>query len=71
MNWQKIYGTTNLPQAEIIKNLLKEHDIQAIILNKRDSAYNMFGEVEVLVLRKDVIKAIQLLKHELETERSD
>ncbi len=71
MNWQKIYGTNNLPQAEIIRSLLQEHDIQAIILNKRDSAYNLFGEVEVHVLRKEVIKAIQLLKHELETERFD
>lgn len=71
MNWQKIYSTANLPQAEIIKSLLEEYDIQAIILNKRDSAYNMFGEVEIHVLREDVIKAIQLLKHEVETEQSD
>lgn len=71
MNWQKIYCTVNLPQAEMVRSLLQAHGIEAIVLNKRDSAYNLFGEVEVHVLRKDVIKAIQLLKHELETERFD
>ena len=71
MNWQKIYSAANPAQAEMIKILLQENDIQAIVLNKRDSAYNMFGEAEVHVLREDVIKAIQLIKHELETERFD
>ncbi|WP_448519222.1 putative signal transducing protein [Rhodoflexus sp.] len=71
MNWQKIYSAANPAQAEMIKILLQENDIQAILLNKRDSVYNMFGEAEVHVLREDVIKAIQLIKHELETERFD
>jgi len=69
MNWQKIYSAVSLPQAEIIKNFLQDSGIRAIVLNKRDSAYNMFGEVEIHVLREDVIKAIQLLNHELETEQ--
>jgi type III secretory pathway lipoprotein EscJ len=69
MNWQKIYSAVSLPQAKIIKNFLQDNGIQAIVLNKRDSAYNMFGEVEIHVLREDVIKAIQLLNHELETEQ--
>ncbi|MCS7018226.1 MAG: DUF2007 domain-containing protein [Cytophagales bacterium] len=71
MNWQKIHSTATLLQAEIIKERLQANDIQAIIVNKRESAYNLFGEVEIHVLREDVIKALQLLKDELETEWSD
>lgn len=71
MNWQKIYATNSLPQAEIVRSLLQNFGIQAVIINKRESVYNLFGEAEVHVPREHVIRAIQLLKHELETERFD
>ena len=47
-DWINIYET-NLPwQAELIKAVLEEHDVPAVVLNSKDSAYQ-FGVVQVLV----------------------
>ncbi|MCX2481989.1 DUF2007 domain-containing protein [Pedobacter sp. MR2016-24] len=56
-NWTKVYTTENPVTAEIIKQGLIENDIAAVIMNKKDSSYQTFGVIEVLVNKKDVEKA--------------
>lgn len=56
-NWIKIYTTENPVTAEIIKQGLIEHDIAAVIMNKKDSSYQTFGVIEVLVNKRDVAAA--------------
>ena len=63
--WNKIFSTSELYKADIVKTKLKERGISAIILDKTDSAYNMFGEKEVYVNRDNTTKAIKIIKDEI------
>ena len=56
-DWELLYSTNIIHEAEIIKNLLEHNDIDSIILNKKDSFYVSIGEVELYVKRDDLIKA--------------
>ncbi len=47
--WIKIYATRNYPKANIIKGMLEENNIRTIILNKLDSSYINFGDIELYV----------------------
>jgi hypothetical protein len=58
--WEKIFGSNAEYQAEILKALLEEENIVSIIINKKDSSYLSFGEVEVYVKTEDVLQAKQV-----------
>lgn len=60
-NWKIIYSTSALYQAEMVKDILEDNDIQAVLLNKQDSFYH-FGDIEVYVKPDDVIRAKFLIK---------
>ena len=57
----QIYSVGKIYLAELIKQMLAEHDIAAFLVNKQDSAYK-FGEIEVFVDRDDVIRAKMLIR---------
>ncbi len=61
-NWEILYSTRLLYKAEILKSVLEENEIQAVIINKQDSAYVIIGEIEVYVKRDDMVNAYQILK---------
>jgi hypothetical protein len=48
-SWYKIYTTDSYAEANIIKGMLEENSIQAILLNKQDSSYLFLGEIELYV----------------------
>lgn len=56
-----VYSTNRLFEAEMIKQYLADNDILAFILNKMDSAYH-FGDIELLVLKDDVIRSKKLIE---------
>jgi len=58
--WEKVFSTNAGYQAEILKALLEEENIVSIVVNKQDSSYLSFGEVEVYVKSEDILKAKQL-----------
>ncbi|MHB8208061.1 putative signal transducing protein [Mucilaginibacter sp.] len=60
-NWVKIYKSTNFYQSEIVKQMLLQHNIAAVLLNKQDSSYRSFGNIEVYVHQEDFDHAIELL----------
>lgn len=62
-NWQSIYSTDKPWQAEIAKQVLFDNGIEAVVINKRDSSYLAFGEVEVYVSQEDAEKSKELLKN--------
>ena len=64
-DWFKLYSTKNYLEANIIKGKLEENNIQAVILNRQDSSYVAFGEIELYVPAhlKDI--ALQLLNNAL------
>jgi hypothetical protein len=59
--WTCIYKTTSLFEAETIKGNLEHAQIDAVILNKRDSSYLNFGYIEIHVPSLQEKKAAQLL----------
>lgn len=64
-NWCKIYATTEIHKAEILKAVLKDKSIEAIILNKQDSMYPTFNSstnVDVYVNNNDVIEAKYIIE---------
>ena len=64
-DWFKLYTTRNYAEANIIKGMLEENNIEVVILNKLDSSYLSFGEIELYVPAhlKDIAK--QLLDQSL------
>lgn len=48
-SWYKIYSTDSYAEASIIKGMLEENSIKAIMLNKQDSSYLFLGEIELYV----------------------
>lgn len=60
-NWQIVYTTNQGYQAEMIKDILENNDIEAILLNKQDSLY-LFGEIEIYVHPEQVIRSLNLIK---------
>jgi len=59
-NWAKIFSTETQYKAELLKGLLEENDIEAIVINKKDSAY-LFGELELFVHIDDVLQAKHII----------
>ena len=61
-DWKQVFLSGELYQAEIAKEVLENNDINAVILNQKDSSCTSFGNIEVYVHEKDELKAIELLK---------
>jgi hypothetical protein len=59
-DWFKLYTTRNYAEANIIKGMLEENNITVVILNKLDSSYLSFGEIELYVPThlKDIAKQL-------------
>lgn len=54
--------STGLPYlAELIRQMLADHNIKAFIVNKQDSAYKI-GDIELYVHRDSVIRAKMLIR---------
>jgi hypothetical protein len=66
--WELLYSSDKSYQVEILKSLLEEAEIDAVVLNHQDSSYILFGEIELYVYRSDVLLARQILSKFLERE---
>jgi hypothetical protein len=64
-NWLKIYATRNLAEASIIQGMLEENHIPVQLLNKLDSSYLNFGDIELYVPGHLVETVKQLLEKNL------
>ena len=47
--WFKIYTSPNLAQASIVKGMLEENLVPVMVVNKQDSSYLNFGDIEIYV----------------------
>ena len=59
-HWIKLLVTPNPIRAEIIKQMLEEHQVPAVIMNKQDSSYR-FGQIELFVHESHESLARELL----------
>ncbi|MGB1205113.1 MAG: hypothetical protein ACPG5B_05675 [Chitinophagales bacterium] len=60
INWKKAYSDRLLYRIEIAKAVLADNDIDAVVVNKQDSAY-LFGEIELYVPQTELLKAINII----------
>jgi hypothetical protein len=61
-DWTLIYSSFTLIDVQMKKIFLEENGIDAVIINKQDSVYKAFGEVELYVRRDLILKAKNLLE---------
>ncbi|CCZ80776.1 MAG: putative signal transducing protein [Odoribacter splanchnicus] len=62
-NWTSVFETDQLYKAELVKDILCNNDIDAVILNQKDSSYNTFGEIYVMVSEEEKGKAEEIIKN--------
>ncbi|MBK6346211.1 MAG: DUF2007 domain-containing protein [Bacteroidales bacterium] len=58
--WVCIYTSIQLHQVEMIRGILEENGITAIVVNKQDSVY-LIGEIELFVSHGDAFNANQII----------
>lgn len=63
--WQKVYSTNILHRAEIVKAVLEDNGLQPVIINKKDQLYHL-GHYEIHTSPEDVIKAIKIIKDDIQ-----
>ena len=59
-DWIKIFTSSDIYRSEIVKQVLIEHDIDAVLLNKQLSGYNI-GAVEVYIHQEDFSKTVEIM----------
>ena len=60
-DWVKILSSDKIYQIQIAELILKENEIETILINKIDSSYPTFGNVELYVSKENVFKAVQII----------
>ena len=58
--WAVVFSTTDIFKAEIIKNMLLSNNIEAILMNQKDSSYH-FGNIEIYTKKKNLPKAEKII----------
>ena len=66
-NWKTVYKTEKLYQAQIVKDYLQDKELQPIIVDKKDSAYQL-GFYEIVVTVDEVMRAIKLIEDDIKFE---
>lgn len=58
--WYLIHRTKSIAEASILQGMLEENEIPTQILNKQDSSYLAFGDIELYVPThlKDLAKTL-------------
>lgn len=65
--WVCIYSSNYIHQIEMVRGVLEENGITAIVVNKQDSLY-LIGEIELFVSHPDAFSATQIINSIRESE---
>ena len=63
--WEKVYASRNPAEASIIQGMLEENHVPVQVMNKLDSSYLNFGDIEIYVPEHLLITARQLITRQL------
>lgn len=65
-DWSLVYKTKDQSRAEIVKGVLTERGINAVVINKKDSSLPLsHGQMEILVPSDVVLRAIKIVNDEI------
>ncbi len=53
-DWVTVHKTPDLLQAEFLKNELGNQEIAAVIVNRKDTMYPIFGQANLYVERRNL-----------------
>jgi len=62
-DWKKVFLTGDSVKAEMARELLEINDINSVVLNQKDSVYQVFGDIEVYVNEEEEATALEILKN--------
>ncbi|KAF0197083.1 MAG: hypothetical protein FD166_2042 [Bacteroidetes bacterium] len=65
--WVCVYTSIQLHKVEMIRGILDENGITAIVVNKQDSVY-LIGEIELFVSYDDAFNANQIINSNEKSE---
>jgi len=63
--WKKVFEVGSPVRAEIVKGVLEQNGILALIIDKKESIYQIHGYYEVLVPENQVFRAVNIIKNEI------
>jgi len=66
--WSKVFGAPEPYKAEIVKDVLTDKGYEPVIINKKDTAYGIFGEYEVHVAPKYTVLALRVIENDIKFE---
>jgi len=58
--WVRIYRSSDFFKSEIVRQVLIDHEIEAVLLDKQGFPYK-FGDVEVYIHEANFQKAIEII----------
>jgi hypothetical protein len=61
IKWKKVFSTQKPIQAEILAASLENEGINVVKINKQDSSYTVFGEIELYVPEDEYALAVTLI----------
>lgn len=61
-DWVKVYSSSQLHTAELLRHLLYENGIESVIFNQQDSIYVSIGEIYLMVNRNDILRAKKIIE---------
>ncbi len=59
--WTLVYSTDKDFHAQMLRQMLMDNNIPVVLMNKKDSAYVLLGEIEIYVPSEFAVRAIHLL----------
>ena len=59
--WVKVYSTDEKHLAHIVEEMLGSNDIEVVLMDKKDSANLIAGEVELYVKHENVLRTLNLI----------
>lgn len=63
-DWVLLKSFTNPNDANMVQDMLAEHGIKVVALNKKDSSYGMFGSIELYCHMEQGHLALEILEKE-------
>jgi hypothetical protein len=67
-NWTKVFEAKEEYKVEIVKDILTDRGYEPVIINKKDTAYNIFGQYEVHVDPKYAVLALRVIENDIKFE---
>lgn len=62
-NWTLIFSARSPHEAEMVRALLEEHEIAAVVMDHGSSAYPQLADVSVYVGPDEAVKALHIVRN--------